>query len=82
MSPREISLLGVSMGSLDAGRARCVHCRRVPLIGEVVHVYVAAGGERTVCELCRTLHREPPARTEVVRSPEHQRAVKTRPRAA
>jgi hypothetical protein len=35
-----------------------------------------------VCALCRSRHREPPARTELVRSPEHQRAVKARPRAA
>ena len=43
-----------------------------------MHLY----GERLVCELCRPLHREPPTRTEIVRSPEHDRAVKARPRAA
>ncbi len=39
-------------------------------------------GDRMVCELCRPLHREAPARTDTVRSPEHQRAVRARPRAA
>ena len=80
--PREISLLRSSVGALGAGRPRCVHCHRVPLVGEAVHVYAAAAGERLVCELCRGRHREPPERTEIVRSPEHQRAVKARRRAA
>jgi hypothetical protein len=39
-------------------------------------------GEKLVCELCRPLHREPPGRSESVRSPEHDRAVRARPRAA
>ena len=74
----EISLLRHSLGALRARRHGCVHCHRTPLIGEVVHIY----GERLVCELCRPLHRERPARSETVRSPEHDRAVKARPRAA
>jgi hypothetical protein len=74
----EISLLRHSVGALSAHRLGCVHCHRTPLIGEIVHIY----GERLVCDLCRPLHREPPARTEPVRSPEHQRAVRARPRAA
>jgi|tagenome__1003787_1003787.scaffolds.fasta_scaffold20728972_2 hypothetical protein len=80
--PTEISLLRRSMDSLGAGRPRCHHCHRNPLVGEQVHVYIAAGTERVVCELCRPLRREPPARTEVVHSPEHHRAVKAIPRAA
>jgi hypothetical protein len=55
-----------------------VHCHRTPLIGEVVHIY----GQGLVCELCRPLRREPPASSEIVRSPEHDRAVKARRRAA
>jgi hypothetical protein len=39
-------------------------------------------GDRMVCELCRPLHRERPASSEIVRSPEHDRAVRARPRAA
>jgi hypothetical protein len=77
--PFEISLLRRSVGALEAGRTRCTHCGRTPLVGEEVHHY----GERLVCELCKPLRREAPARTEVVHSPEHQRAVRLlRPRAA
>ena len=71
----EISLLRQSVGALSARRHGCVHCHRTPLVGEVVHMY----GEALVCELCRPLHRESPSRSETVRSPEHQRAVRTRP---
>jgi hypothetical protein len=80
--PSEISLLRRSVGALGAGRPHCHHCHRNPLVGERVHLYVAIGGERLVCELCRVLHREAPERTELVHSPEHQRAVKAVPRAA
>jgi hypothetical protein len=55
-----------------------VHCHRTPLIGEVVHLYE----DRLVCDLCRPLYKETPVRSEIVRSPEHSRAVKVRPRAA
>jgi hypothetical protein len=77
-APREISLLRKSVTALTAGRHRCCHCRRTPLVGEEVHLY----GERLVCELCRHHRRDAPVRTEVVHSPEHQRAVKRQPRAA
>jgi hypothetical protein len=80
--PSEISLLRRSVGALGAGRPRCHHCHRNPLVGERVHVYESTAGERVVCELCRPLRREPPARSEIVHSPEHRRAVKTIPRAA
>ena len=71
-APREISLLRRSVGALAAGRHRCWHCHRTPLVGEHVHLY----GERLVCELCRHLRPEPPAETVVVHSPEHERDVK------
>ena len=74
----EISLLRHSVGALSARRHGCVHCHRTPLVGEVVQMY----GDRLVCEQCRPLHREPPGRSELVRSPEHDRAVRARPRAA
>jgi hypothetical protein len=74
----EISLLRQSVGALSARRHGCVHCHRTPLVGEIVHLY----GDRLICELCRHLHREPPARSMLVRSPEHDRTVKARPRAA
>ena len=74
----DVLLLRRSVGALAARRVRCVHCRRTPLVGERVYVY----GERLVCELCRSNRREAPARSEIVHSPEHDRAVKLRPRAA
>jgi hypothetical protein len=74
----EISLLRQSVGALGARRHGCADCHRTPLVGEFVHIY----GDRLVCALCRSRHREAPARTEVVRSPEHDRAVRSRPRAA
>ena len=74
----EISLFRHSVGALSARRLGCVHGHRTTLVGEVVHMY----GERMVCELCRPLRREPPGRSEIVRSPEHQRAVRARPRTA
>ena len=83
MKPRrslqEISLEARSVGALAHGGPECEDCHRTPLVGEVVHRY---GPGRFVCELCRPRHREAPARTELVHSPEHQRAVKVRPRAA
>ena len=40
------------------------------------------GGERLVCELCRPLRREAPARSELMHAPEHERAVRVQRRAA
>jgi hypothetical protein len=70
--PLERALLRRSVGAAEAQRHRCLHCHRTPLTGEVVHVY----GDRLVCELCRPLRREPPARSELMHSPEHERAVR------
>jgi hypothetical protein len=81
--PSEISLTRWSLHALGAGRPRCHHCHRNPLVGERVYLYAFSGGvERLVCELCRPLHREAPERSELVHSPEHRRAVKAVPRAA
>jgi hypothetical protein len=77
-APMEISLLRKSVRAMGAARHSCVHCHRTPLVGERVYLY----GERLVCELCRSRRREAPARSEIVHSPEHQRAVKLRTRAA
>ena len=71
-----------SVDQSQAHRHRCVHCHRTPLTGEMVHVYATAGGERLVCELCRALRREPPARSELMHAPEHERAVRVQRRAA
>ncbi len=70
----ELALLRKSVGALAARRHRCAHCHRTPLIGERVYLY----SDRIVCELCRPRRREPPQATELVRSPEHARAVRVR----
>jgi hypothetical protein len=76
------SLLRRSVGEQQARRHRCAHCRRTPLTGEVVHIYVTAAGERLVCELCRPLRREVPARSELMHAPERERSVRITRRAA
>jgi hypothetical protein len=76
---QHISLERHSVGALAHGGPRCHHCHRTPLVGELIHLY---GAGRFVCELCRARQREAPVRTEIMHSPEHQRAVKVRPRAA
>lgn len=79
--PFEAMLLRKSVGALASRRHRCVHCHRTPLVGEHVYIYAAPGGaERLVCELCRSLRREAPARTEIVHSVERDRCVRLRPR--
>jgi len=70
----ELALLRKSVGALTDKRALCVHCHRTPLVGERVYLY----GERIVCELCRPRRREAPQATELMRSPEHARAVRVR----
>jgi hypothetical protein len=53
-------------------RHSCAHCRRTPLIGEIVHRYDGA----LVCDLCRPRLRSQPTRSELMHSPEHDRAVR------
>jgi hypothetical protein len=78
----EQALLRRSVDESQAHRHRCVHCHRTPLTGEMVHVYATVSGERLVCDLCRPLRREPPARSELMHAPEHERAVRVQRRAA
>ena len=78
----ERALLRRSVGEHEAHRHRCAHCERTPLTGEVVHVYATVAGERLVCELCRPLRREAPARSELMHAPDHERAVRVRRPAA
>ena len=73
-APIAQALLRKSVGLLTDERPRCAHCHRTPLVGERVYLY----GERIVCELCRPRRREAPHATELVRSPEHARAVRVR----
>jgi hypothetical protein len=77
------ALLRRSVEESVAARHRCAHCRRTPLTGEFVDVYVSANGEeRLVCALCRPLRREPPVETRIMLPPGHERAVTVRERAA
>ena len=75
-APIERALLRKSVGLLTDERPRCAHCHRTPLIGERVYLYAHA----LVCELCRPRRRDAPQRSELVRSPEHKRAVRVRTR--
>jgi hypothetical protein len=70
----ESALLRKSVGLLTDARPRCHHCHRTPLVGERVYLYASA----LVCELCRPRRRDTPQRSELVRSPEHRRAVRVR----
>ena len=76
LSGFERALLRKGVEELTGERPRCVHCHRTPLVGERVYLYA----ERIVCELCRPRRREAPQRSELVRSPEHKRAVRVRSR--
>jgi hypothetical protein len=82
IAPFERALLQRSMVEQESHRHRCAHCQRTPLTGEVVHLYHAAAGERLVCELCRPLRREAPARSMLMHAPEHERSVRLTSRAA
>jgi uncharacterized protein YndB with AHSA1/START domain len=48
VAPRELSFLRANAASADPARASCIHCGRTPLVGEVLHVYEATGGDRHV----------------------------------
>jgi hypothetical protein len=80
--PLERAILRRSVSEHADALDRCVHCQRTPLTGEVVHVYVVGTVERLVCELCRPLRRETPARSELMHAPEHDRSVRVTRRAA
>jgi hypothetical protein len=75
-APMEQALLRKSVGLLSEERPCCEHCHRTPLVGERIYFYAQA----IVCELCRPRRRNAPERTELVRSPEHKRAVRVRTR--
>ena len=75
-APIAQALLRKSVGLLTDERPRCAHCHRTPLVGERVYLYAQA----IVCELCRPRREGAPERSELVRSPEHKRAVRVRSR--
>jgi hypothetical protein len=71
------ALVRRSVGALSAGRHRCRHCHRTPLVGEYAYLYDAgARGQEIVCELCRPLRTASPERVVLVRSPEQASAVR------
>jgi hypothetical protein len=74
-------LLRRGVGALEADRDRCADCGRTPLTGEQVHLYDGRKGG-IVCELCRSLRREAPVATELVRHCEHGHTVRLTRRAA
>jgi hypothetical protein len=76
------ALLRRSVDEHESHRHRCAHCERTPLTGEIVHHYPTAAGERLVCELCRPMRRQSPARSELMHAPEHDRSVRLMRRAA
>lgn len=71
----ERSLLRRGLGALVAGRARCHHCRRTPLVGERIHMFESG---HLACELCRDVHGEAPISSEIVRGSEAGHAVRLR----
>lgn len=77
----ERHMLRRGVGALEADRECCADCGRTPLIGEHVHIYDGRDGG-LVCELCRTLRRESPVASEIVRHSEHGHTVKLTARAA
>jgi hypothetical protein len=74
-------LLRRGVGELEADRDRCCDCGRTPLIGEHVHLYDGRSSG-LVCELCRTLRRDAPVASEIVRHCEYGQTVRLTARAA
>ena len=81
MSRFERVLLQRSIGALEADRTCCADCGRTPLAGELVHLYDGRR-PRLVCELCRSLRREPPVASQPVRQSTRSSAIRIRVRAA
>lgn len=72
----ETALLRRSVGAAAAQRDRCHHCHRTPLVGEHVHRYESSSGTQLVCDLCRPRRERAPDSSELMHSPEHNRAVR------
>ncbi len=69
----ESLLVRRSIVELEARRHTCEHCHRTPLVGERIYRYA---DDRLVCELCRPLRRETPARSELVMPAEHAGTIR------
>ncbi len=66
MTELELALLRRGLDERAEGLECCSRCRRSPLIGEWMYVY---GPDRLLCELCRSVHREPPTGSRLVHTP-------------
>jgi hypothetical protein len=75
----ERALLRRGVHERDSGRERCRECRRTPLIGERVYVY---DDGTLLCELCRALSGQAPARSRVIHGPEFGHTMKIADRRA
>ena len=76
VGPPELSFVRSSVRALAGAREGCEGCHRTPLVGETVYFF--GEGERMVCELCKPLRHDEPARSQVVHSSEHELTVKRR----
>jgi len=75
----ELALLKRSVDNLVAGRERCGHCDRTPLIGERVYVYDSGA---IACELCRSHQPATPIAARIVHGPEFGQTMRISARAA
>jgi hypothetical protein len=48
----ERRLLRRGLNKMAASRSTCSRCRRSPLVGERLHLFLSEGGEQRICELC------------------------------
>jgi hypothetical protein len=79
MADLERALLRRGVDSRLAGRERCSHCRRTPLIGERVYVH---GPESIFCELCRSFQPQAPAESRLIHGPAFGHSLRSTQRAA
>jgi hypothetical protein len=54
----ELELMRAGIRKMGAQRPKCSQCARSLLVGELVQVFAAAGGERHICALCRVTETE------------------------
>lgn len=67
MPELELALLRRGVDARAADEESCRRCHRTPLIGERVYEYEHGS---ILCELCRSLHRDPPLQSRLVHTPE------------
>ncbi len=63
----ELALMRRGVDVLSAEQERCGHCRRTPLVGEMVYSYESGP---VLCELCKALRGEEPISARLVHGPE------------